>query len=522
MGTRACIRSVLALVLAVLLPLAGLPFAEPRAASADDGWDYAAERDALLGAQPADPIAASMALVEQIYGDDFTVATIATMELLRRAAVPILNLEDKVIALPDDLVLAHAAVAGELVPALARSVRAADHYTLEELNSLLVDSGLFAQPLPLDALAGAIGLWGKPGTDPAAPPPPPEVAAAGAAVRALGAKRGQVYHAAAPDEGAELVTFDPLQVVIIFGHLASPTYRAVEGTGLSPVQRLLGIRTAHAKGLASKCQLGLDFYDAMEQKPFWLEGLDQQVYEFLMGALKEASGVPTSIPKPVDLIGEAKVKGIKIGADKVSAIITTVLWIAGIRLELKADPAQTHFGPAGGSHRGTNPGKDVTVTARAHFEFPLSKEGLSANGVACLKLLTDVEAFENKGLPDFKVRWSIEQPRTASNTGKLLQPLRAYSTLFGGTGSGTSTTGPGGESTVVLQPAHERVAGQGTATTERATITASLDKDDFPFKLKDLLGLRSPGQFAFDKIFDLANSAIRRLGLPKQLSLIHI
>jgi hypothetical protein len=508
-----------ALVLAVVMPLGSLPFSAPDTASADDGWDYAADRDALLGQLPADPAQAAMALVDDIYGDDFTVASMATMELLRRSGIPILNLEDKVVALPSDIVLPVASVAGELVPTLTRSVRAADFYTLDEFDSLLVDSGLFVQPLPIDGLAGALGQWGKPSSDAAAPPAPPEVVTAGAAVRALGAKRGQVYYSAAVvADHPEAVTLDVLQVVLIFGHLGSPTYRVVRGTGGSgPLDALFGVGTARAAELASNCETGLLFYDQMEQKPWWLEGMDQQVYEFLMSALKEASDIPNSIPKPSDLIGgEIKVKGVKIGADKISAIITTILWIAGIRLELAADPKDTHFGPAGGAHKEANAGKDVTVTAHVHFQFPGSAEGLSANAVACLKLLTDVEAFENKPLAEFKVRWSMEQPQTAAGQGKLLVPLRAYENEFftGGTGGGTTTSS--GDSKVVLEPAYERNPGQGTKGKGTATVIASVDKEDMPLKLKDLIGLTNPTQFAVDKIFDLANSAIRRLGLPKQ------
>src|SRR5688572_4786209 len=134
-------RFLLALALALATPLGVLPAAEPVAAA--DGWDFGAERDALLGPLPADPSAAATALVGHIYGESFNAATIATMELLRRAGMPIVNLSGMVAALPDQRVLLHTPVTAELVPSLVRSVRAGDYYTIEELNQLLVDSELF-------------------------------------------------------------------------------------------------------------------------------------------------------------------------------------------------------------------------------------------------------------------------------------------------------------------------------------------------------------------------------------------
>lgn len=509
---------LLALLLAAVLPLASLPLAPPAVAQ---GWDFAAERDALLPDLPAEPAAAAIALVEHVYGEDFQLATMATMELLRRSGVPIVNLQDKVVALPDSVVLASAAVPGEFVPTLVRSVRAGDFYTLEDFTFLLVDSGLFDEPIPPDALAGALGLWGKPSADPAAAEAPSEVITAGAAVRALGAKRGQVYYSAAvrPDQPSS-VTVDTLQVILIFAHFAATSYEVVEASGLTPLERLLGIGEARAARGTGNCEDALLFYDEMGNPPWWLEGLDKNVYEFLLGALKEASGIETSIPKPIDVVGElggeVTVKGVKIGADKLSAVITTILWIAGIRLGLAAKPDATHFGPSESGHEAANAGHDVAVTAHAEFEFPFSETGLSKEAVACLKLLTDIEVFQNESLPGFKVRWSLEQPKDASGHGKLLRPLSKYNQAFFSGGSGGAMTERDGTSTVVLQPAYENRPGKGPGNTESVSIIASLDKDEFPFKMKDLLGLKNPAQFAFDRIFDLANSAIRRLGLPKQ------
>lgn len=500
-------RLLLSAALALVLGLGGAPAGQPVAAA--DGWDFGAERDALLGPLPADPSAAATALVDHIYGDSFNAATIATMELFRRAGMPIVNLAGLVAALPDQRVLLHTPVTAELVPSLVQSVRAGDYYTIEELNQLLVDSELFAAPLDPAALTGALGLWGKLSDDPGARPPAPEAVTAGAAVRALGARRGQVYYSAAylPEDPSS-VTVDLLQVTLIFSHFAAESYVLVPPTGQSLIERILGVGVARAAGLGEDCKTALTFYEEMGKKSDLLEGLDQELYEFLMEALKEATddaGIPTEIPKPSDLLG---ISG------KASAVMTTLLWLAGIRLNLQADPKKTHFRHSAGA------GGEVTVTATASFKFPGLDQGLSQQGLDCLKLLTDVEAFPDGPLPGFKIRWSMDQPRAQSGQiqegGKLLRPVASSEAAFYNTSGGGTTTGSDGTSKVVLQPAAERNPGSGNLNTGRATVTASLDKEDMPLKLKDLVGVVNPTKFAIDRLFDLANSAIRRIGLPKQ------
>lgn len=495
-------RLTLSVALVLALGLAGVPAVHP--VTAAEGWDFAADRDALLGQLPAEPAAAAMVLVDGIYGDDGSVATMAAMELLRRAGLPIVNVSGNVAALPDDLVLLDAGIPGELVPTLVRSVRAGDYYTIEELNNLLFDSGLFTEPLALDVLTGALGAWGKPLTDPAFDPPDESITA-GAAVRALGARRGQVYYPAAllPDDPST-VTVDLLQLTLIFSHLAGRTVRLEAPSSSSPLERLLGIGVARAAGLAANCEQALLFYEQMEQPP---EGISKELYEFLLEALKESSGFDTSIPKPSDLLG---ISG------KASSVMTTLLWLAGIRLDLTAEPKGTHF-----RHNAGDGGRDVTVKAYAHFVFPGLESGLSEQAANCLKLLTDVEAFPNGPLPGFKVRWSMNQPASSSGRfqefgGKLLKPKTDSSNAFNPNAGGGTTTLPNGSSMVVLEPAVERNRDAGSLNTGRATIIASLDKEDMPLKLKDLVGLVNPTKFAIDKLFDLANSAIRRLGLPKQ------
>jgi hypothetical protein len=77
-------------------------------------------------------------------------------------------------------------------------------------------------------------------------------------------------------------------------------------------------------------------------------------------------------------------------------------------------------------------------------------------------------------------------------------------------------TGGDGKSKVLLDVATERNPGVGKIQHAKVGITASLDKDDFPFKLSDLLGLKNPAGFAAEKAWDLLVSAASRLGLPTQ------
>jgi hypothetical protein len=90
-------------------------------------------------------------------------------------------------------------------------------------------------------------------------------------------------------------------------------------------------------------------------------------------------------------------------------------------------------------------------------------------------------------------------------------------------GGGGDVTGADGKSTLELYPTLETVPGEGKIRDGKVRVIASLDKDEFPFKLSDLLGLKDvagkPGAvygMAFDKIYDLAMAAIKRAGLPSQ------
>jgi hypothetical protein len=82
-----------------------------------------------------------------------------------------------------------------------------------------------------------------------------------------------------------------------------------------------------------------------------------------------------------------------------------------------------------------------------------------------------------------------------------------------------------------LEVAIEDPPDKGEVLRSHVEVRASLDKDDFPFKLKDLLKLKkapaniakgNPWSITFDKIFDLVNSAIKRLGLPTERKLLDV
>lgn len=478
------LRLVLSLAVALALAVAGAPLGQPTTLAADE-WDYFAARDAILPPLPTEPSAAAVALIDLVYDEDFEVATFATWEVLRRAGLPLINLDGLAIALPDDNVLFDAAVPAEMVPNVTRSVRAGDFYTLEEADFLLVDSGIFPEPIPLDALATALGQWGKPSADPAAPIPPAESVFAGAAVRALGAKQGEVYSAALDSAPA---TLDPLQVALLFAHIASPAYKVTapqaRRTVLDEVLRVRVARAAETGG----CIAALDAYD----KTIGDTGgaLLWETFKWALGNKELAE----------------KFDNTKGRIDKASAILTTLIWLTGIRMNLVASPSGTHF-----RHQPGDASRNLTVTATVRFDYPLS-----ANAAACLKLFANMDVFPEGPLPGFKVRWSIDQPQNRAAQGKLLRPVAGQAGEFTPTGGGGVDTDKSGQSKVILEPAVERQPEAGKLKTGKATVHASVDKDDFPFALKDALGLKDPFGFAADKIFDLVNSAIRRIGLPSQ------
>lgn len=271
-----------------------------------------------------------------------------------RAGVPIVNLDGQVAALPDDNVLIDAALPGEFVPNVTRSVRAGDFYTLTEAGDLLVDSGLFPEPLPIEALATALGQWGKPVDDPEAPVPALESVVAGTAIRALGARRGDVYAAAL---GPEAATVDMLQLVLLFSHLAADAYRVeapvAHGTDRgdpAALASLLGVGVARAAESAG-CVAALEAYESTigdnGGAALW------ETFKWALGNKELAEKFDN---------GKGKI-------DKVSAILTTLIWLTGIRMNLAASPASTHF-----RHQAGESGRNVTVTATVRFELPAVQE----------------------------------------------------------------------------------------------------------------------------------------------------
>jgi hypothetical protein len=122
----------------------------------------------------------------------------------------------------------------------------------------------------------------------------------------------------------------------------------------------------------------------------------------------------------------------------------------------------------------------------------------------------------------FRVRWSLAQTHGRGHQGKYLSVVPADSRKLDSCGSCGEVTGPSGGSTLELYPPVERQPGVGVELKGYAVVTASLDKDDFPFKLKDLLGLRNPADFAASKAWDLAISALQRAGLPSQTRTIRV
>ena len=107
------------LVVALVVALIGIPLAQAsggallsRAARADSddlsSTSYIDARARLLGTLPDDPVEAARALSADVLGPDEGVAQVATIELLRQAGIPTINIDGAVVAMPSDIVLGNA------------------------------------------------------------------------------------------------------------------------------------------------------------------------------------------------------------------------------------------------------------------------------------------------------------------------------------------------------------------------------------------------------------------------------
>jgi hypothetical protein len=480
-----------------------LPFGQAIAARALPGGPGPgpAASTAGLPPLPGGPTQAATTLVGVLLGPDVEAANAALVEILRRSAIPVVSHDGTVVAEPDRLALIDGIIYAELVPDLAASIRAGDFYPVQNVAWLIADSIGFDGELPPSAILGGFGRWGKEPDDPV------ESAFAGATVRALSAARGDVLYESAPVEEVEL---DPLQAILLIEHLLSP---AVERTPATSEQGgWLAFLDPAVANAAGPCDAIYDRFKKGDQ-------VDQLKRSALKDVAKDA--FKGGLSEGGRQAFETATKFTD-AADKAGAIASTIILLLNVQIDITDD----HGGKTHTRHAAGEVDKHVQFKAHAWM-----KSGFNQQEVKCLYFLgLDVPPIGD--LPNFRVRWSIQQPQASRRTGQLTRvaPGDGMKTEPGGLGG--ELTNPKGESTLKLEVAIERPPDQGEKLTAHVEVRASLDKDDFPFKLKDLLKLdklarnaynaKSPWSVAVDKIFDIVNSAIKRLGLPVQRKLLDV
>ena len=449
---------------------------------------------ASLAAQlPSDPLEAVQALVETIYGPDEAAAQAAVGELLQRAGLPLVSIQGPLVGLPTDLVLRDAAVYAELLPDLTRAVRRGDFYTPQQVSDLLTAIGLTAEPLAPETLVAGLGQWGK------KPGSPLESQVAGAAVRALAGRRLQVLYIGADLDALQL---DPLQTLLILAHATSRAATPLAGpaawlpTPLPIFDRLMGVQSVAFAAAAGQDEGPCDALEKALTPPDQIqETIGKAAKDALLDSWKEFA-LSEKAREALGTAGDVYEKG--------SAVLNTLLLLMGTSIEVSDNKGgATHFAHAEGQRD-----RHVKVTAVAYFDSSIAKEK-----VACYKL-AGIEVPPPGRLAGYRIRWSISQSQGRGYQGKFLSAIPDDSHKIGGCGTCGEVTGADGQSTVELYPPVEKPPGKGKEQFGGVHVTVSLDKDDFPFKLSDLLALTNPAAFAAGKTWDLAISAIQKAGLP--------
>jgi hypothetical protein len=440
------------------------------------------------------PLALVQSLIETIYGPDEAQAQSAMVELLRLAGLPVASIYGPVVALPEGLVLEDALIYAELIPDLTRAVRKGDFYTPSQVADLLVEIELSSEPLPPEVLVAGLGQWGK-GTD-----VPLESQIAGAAVRALAGRRLEVLYLGADSDQIEI---DPLQTVLILAHATSRVRARLPEQDYLPGAGWFGVVPVSARQ-AGPC-------DALEKK---LTGrteaqqfVAQQVRDRLIDSWKEMlfnKKVNDSIDKGKDVYSKG------------TAVLSMLLLLLGAQIDVNDNKGGlTHFKHDKGSRA-----EHIVVRALATFDSNIAKQK-----VACYSL-AGITVPPPGPLDGFKVRWSMDQAAGSDGGGSYLRVVSSDRKKLDSCGTCGETTGPDGRSTIELYPPvelkQEGSEERGKERTGWVQVKASLDKEDFPFKVSELIGLVKPGGYAADKTFDLAISALTRAGLPSSQRLLRV
>ena len=452
-----------------------------------------ADMESLAAQLPVDPVAAVQVLVEMIFGNDESEAQAAVGELMRRSGLPLVSIDGPVIGAPDDLVLIDASIYVELLPDLTRALRRGSFYTSADLSDLLFDVGFSDELLDPRVLVTSLGQWGK------QPGSPLESQVAGAAVRALSGRRLQVLYSGLYVDAVQL---DPLQVMLVLAHATSRAAPLAQSASrlLPPVAGLIGSMGFSGAAMA---QGGLlekgpcdDLANLSEPETQVGGVVKEKLKETLIDTIKEGA-IKESAHAAFDKAQATYEKG--------SAVLSTLLLLMGATININDNKGgQTHF-----EENGNGRAMRVTLTATAWFDSNIARKN-----VACYQL-AGIKVPPPGPLVGYTIRWNDTQALAARGyQGKYLAPVPADAGKICASGSCGEPTGTSGTSTLEMYPATEHPPGVGALMYGYVHVTAGLVKNDFPFALSDLLGLKNPAGFVAQKTWDLALSAIQKAGLP--------
>lgn len=490
---------------AVTVPTVARPATAPAAVpatarSAADGAALdaliptAASLGALASSLPADPVDAAETLVADIMGADDARAVAATGELLRRTGVPLVSAAGPVIAVPDGLTIISDPVDVELLPMLTRAVRTGMIYTPEQVSQTLRYLGVTTRAWTDAELIGTLAQWGK------TPGAPEESVTAGAAVRALARAHGELLVPAALVDASTLQTLasnpnaltaaqqaavtapgrltglDPLQVALLVAQAAGDVTGPVTASG--PSASPPGLRATASSSLCDSLAAIGDTGKELNKTAISIN---------LKQAAEDAK----------EGLGETVEAGFS-AYDKGADVLTTLLLLNGAQLDLIAYPDTTHF-----RHTTGDISRDVTFIANATFNSSLAAEHLKCWQFAGLDLPP------NGPMSGFRIWWEVFGG---------IPVLQAKETDSDKLQHGELTNQ--GVSTLQMYPRTEKHPPKNDGDQPQATadeiVTASMDKDDFPLKFSDLIGLATSGPeaAALAKAWSLAVTWMQKVGLP--------
>lgn len=466
----------------------------------------AASLKAVRRGLPADPVAATEALVSTIFGADQVAAVSATAEILRRSGLPLVSADGPVVALPDDIVLTTMPVDVEFLPSLTDSVRAAEEYEFDQVGAILTTAGGNKPAVTGRQLVEVLAAWGKNTGAPTAS------VVAGTAVRALAAARHELLLPSAvadnatldalhtdPGEldaaqlgimtgAARLTGLDALQTVLLLAHLAGETHLGVtvgHGSG-SP-----GLRRS-AAGVCDDLQLD-ETQDAAKS-------LAKNWYQAQLKAAVQAQYGAKAV---------TEVSGLLQAYDYGTDALATVMFLTGVHVSLtaahpggaQATTAETHF-----RHQRDELEKNLIFRVTASFHSFIPQQQLSCWNLAGLTVPP------NGGLEDLGVSWQFSDPQ-------LLKPEPKGAWGVVGDNPVLTATDRDGSAVINTYPKTEKdPPGNGKQEPERTMytrVTASLSKHDFAVHLKDLVKLMGGVDvFLASEAWKLANNLIQSAGIP--------